>query len=766
MAKIRDFAATIISAASASADCEMPVHETGDLLLAFVGKNGTAIVNTPSGWAATAAVGASVGAYGGVWTRRAQSAAETVSFTTGTADTWAITIVSVRDTFGTATDGSDALSVAATIGATDSTSPYTGNSITPSHTNCLVFSSIFTDATYGIQADPGWVHVFTGDTGANSIAVSYTVEDESGVAVSSPNWRPGTGVQDDTRVMMVAVRDSGSLNTLECYVDKTTLPSFLLGGLFGSSVGEVNSITYIAANAGVLTSVLVDGTTSKTSTRLAVTAVTDAGYNPYRSVSSTAGSSSRTNLGHTEFTCTFDMTQGSGLFFGVYRTTVPRDYIDLGNSTQGGVYINFTNGTTTDARAWVVGGQFSQTTKVTDYNPFVIQVQQADASNTAYAWNGTVAWDTVSRVSFGSSSYYGAAAIQWSNFYMLNTAVLAGGTTTNPFTISDVVRVINNGSGLIPLTSLSGATLTSYTPIQFGGVDRCNVLFDLATVQFPRRADKVDYLDFHVDNNVVGIEFYGLGANDSFIFKNTVFTSESPYYWRLNASSSASSSYDFDGASVINAGVVVLRDVTTFNNMSFIDCPDITQNSANTTNTVFDNSLIKSNNPARISNCTFLSDGVGHGIEITATGTFSFSGNKFTGFGANDTTDAAIYNNSGGAVTLNISGGGDVPTVRNGAGASTTVNAAADVVITGLIAGSEVRAYLGSSSNPGVATELAGTESSGTTFTFSQSQGGQVGYIQIFNVNYLPLLINITYSASAQEIPVQQISDRQYENPT
>ena len=37
--------------------------------------------------------------------------------------------------------------------------------------------------------------------------------------------------------------------------------------------------------------------------------------------------------------------------------------------------------------------------------------------------------------------------------------------------------------------------------------------------------------------------------------------------------------------------------------------------------------------------------------------------------GADGTTDAAIYNNSGGAITLNISGGGDTPTVRNGASA-------------------------------------------------------------------------------------------------
>lgn len=758
MAKIRDYAATIISTAGTSAVCEMPVHQAGDLLVAFVGKDGTAAVNVPANWSATAAVGASTGAYGGIYTRRAQSASETVTFTTGTAGAWAITIVSISGTFGTATNGSDALSVAATIAATDSTAPYTGGTITPAHANCLVLAGIFTDATFGLQADPGWVHVFTGDSGANSIAVAYTVAPTGGLAVPGPNWYQGTGANDDTRAVMIAIRDSGSLAELDCYLDRATPPAFPLAGFYGNATGD--NVTYIAANSATLTSVLVNGTTSKASTGLATTATADSGYNPYRSAATTAGSSSTTALAHSEVTCTFNMTQGTGLFFGVYRPTVPRDYIDLGTAAQGGVYINFTNGTTANARAWVVGGQFSQTTKQADYNPFVIQVQQTD--NTAYAWNGTVNWASVSRIGFGSSSYYGAASVQWSNFYMLNRAVLVGGTAANPFTIKDVVRVLNNGSGYIPVAILSGSTLTSYMPIQFGGSNRCNVLFNLATIQFPKKADKLDYLDFHVDNNVVGIEFYGVGDNDSFIFRNTVFTSESPYYWRFNASASASATYDFSGSSVINSGIVTLRAVTTFSGMSFIDCPDITQNGAAITSTIFDNCYLKSNNPGNLSSCTFISSGTGHAIEITVPGTYSFSGNIFTGYGAGDTTNAAIYNNSGGAVTLNISGGGSVPTVRNGTGASTTVNAAANLTFTGLQPGSEVRVYVGT--DPATATEIGGTESSGTSFTLSQSVGGQQGFYTIHALSHNSIYQPITFSSADQTIPIVQTLDRIYSN--
>ena len=81
--------------------------------------------------------------------------------------------------------------------------------------------------------------------------------------------------------------------------------------------------------------------------------------------------------------------------------------------------------------------------------------------------------------------------------------------------------------------------------------------------------------------------------------------------------------------------------------------------------------------------------GEGHGIYITATGTYDFTNFTFTGFDADETTDAAVYNDSGGAVTINVSGG-DVPTVRNGAGASTTVNATVNYNMSGMNDGTEI----------------------------------------------------------------------------
>lgn len=82
--------------------------------------------------------------------------------------------------------------------------------------------------------------------------------------------------------------------------------------------------------------------------------------------------------------------------------------------------------------------------------------------------------------------------------------------------------------------------------------------------------------------------------------------------------------------------------------------------------------LIDADGTANISDLSFTSDGTGHAIYITATGTYTFTNFTYSGYGADGTTDAVVYNNSGGLVTINVSGG-DTPTVRNGSGATTSV---------------------------------------------------------------------------------------------
>jgi hypothetical protein len=85
-----------------------------------------------------------------------------------------------------------------------------------------------------------------------------------------------------------------------------------------------------------------------------------------------------------------------------------------------------------------------------------------------------------------------------------------------------------------------------------------------------------------------------------------------------------------------------------------------------------------------------------------------------------------------------------------------------NVTIEGLIPDSEVRAFVGT--DPSTAVEIGGVESSTDSFTFSQSNSGAAGYIQIVHLNYQPVFLNLTYSDLDISIPVQQQIDRNYQS--
>lgn len=184
--------------------------------------------------------------------------------------------------------------------------------------------------------------------------------------------------------------------------------------------------------------------------------------------------------------------------------------------------------------------------------------------------------------------------------------------------------------------------------------------------------------------------------------------------------------------------------------------------------------LIQADSLANISGCAFdNTGGTGHAIQINTAGTYNFSGNLFTGYGgtpgtnstpSSGSTDAAIYNNSGGAVTINITNSGDTPSIRNGASATTTVNNNVSITLTGIktagpngeAATTEIRVYRDSDN-----VELAGTESSGSTFNFSVASGTAINIV-IHNLYYVYQRIPLTPTADSS-IPIQQVVDRNYD---
>lgn len=144
---------------------------------------------------------------------------------------------------------------------------------------------------------------------------------------------------------------------------------------------------------------------------------------------------------------------------------------------------------------------------------------------------------------------------------------------------------------------------------------------------------------------------------------------------------------DLDSVNIIGTRTIDLTSAVTITN-SLLETLNLTQS-----NSIIQDSTIRSNtatgvamlndaNFSNLSGVTFLQAGSGHAIEITTPGSYGFDNLTFTGYGADGTNGAAVYNNSGGSITINVLNGGGSPTVRNGTGASTTINNSVAVKVT------------------------------------------------------------------------------------
>lgn len=145
--------------------------------------------------------------------------------------------------------------------------------------------------------------------------------------------------------------------------------------------------------------------------------------------------------------------------------------------------------------------------------------------------------------------------------------------------------------------------------------------------------------------------------------------------------------------------------------------------------------------------------GSDYGIEFSIAGTYSLSNIIF-----DNITTAHIHNTSGGLVTINCSGTTNVVTYTG----NTIINNVKALTLTGLITGTEIRAYTGI--DPDTSVEIDGIENSGTSFIINHESGGVAGYVIIHAINYEAITMWITYPSTDASIPIQQVFDRNYEN--
>lgn len=259
-----------------------------------------------------------------------------------------------------------------------------------------------------------------------------------------------------------------------------------------------------------------------------------------------------------------------------------------------------------------------------------------------------------------------------------------------------------------------------------------------------------------IQGNATGSTSFILGARDGVGLGSNGFNLVCPsgVGAHFTASDTDVETVGIYGSSIsgFNQSVTLSSSVTNAPNheyfaSAFVDCAQIVIGLTEFKNNQIQNSAAAASegsillfDDTNVSDLAFTSGGTGHAINITnaANAPFTFTNFTYDGYStvdsgsnlvaASGSTDAGIYNNTGAAITITISGG-DTPTVRNGAGATTTIIAnQVTFKLTGIRTDSEVRLLDESDTNFNYNKEIDGIEATVSTLTGILIANGGTGY--------------------------------------
>lgn len=771
----------------------LPAHQANDILVAHITVDSGTITVGGSSWAALPSAPSNPVTQGTISYLlyvKAAGSGETLTLTT--ADAYTCGIYCFRDVDGT-TPFDGVTPKHAGVGTATSTP--VNESVTTGTADALVVFHVAQDGTTPqVLSDPGVMSIYNADsTGTTATTSSHQsaawyIQRATG-ATPVANWSSSVSA---VYVRITYALRNASGGAIPAYVDDSASPATRL--TCGHHVSTLNNISYSASASFAITANI----NGKTLTQGTAANGADFGINPYtNAVTSSAATTAATTLVGPELVLTSGRDLSTGLICGSIIAGTPKmGAFGLGTISNGGVVVRVASG----ANNW---NAYQVAAKNSIPNPvqrcvFAIQAGYA-GSDYDTGSSGNASASAITHIQFLRNAPYFSSTVYMSELHQVKTQIVAGGDTNNPVD-TDGMNEVGQSFRLPIIQKVGGAGLLSFAPIQIGGGDAVNFQIDAGSLQFPRRADPLKKeLQYHAADSTLGISYAGK-SGDVIKHTNSLISSPTPYYWEINSAATSAATWDFTGTSIIGANIT-LRNVMTFDSMSFNSCPTLvfsgctitnssisgvpagndtltTNASTNIDNCTINVSTVTSANrwcsvadPTIFSGCTFTgTSSTGHAIRITTAGTYSLVGNTFTGFGANGTNSAAIYNDSGGAVTLNISGTASVPTYRNGTSASTTVNLTTNLTINivdadGVAITDNCEVTIVRVSDEVILSQEDNVVDGTVTYSFTSGAGNSV-YINVHNVaGFQNKTAYMDLPSSDTTSIIQLDDDRFYQNP-
>ena len=699
MPAIRDFSQAYTTSTSGTTILvPMPAYEQNDLLVALLTADTGTGTWSSSGW--TERFRQTNTSQLCVMYKIAGASESDVTFTSTSAETYNGAIISVRDVNTTTpfngTDGSKNSALAKDTFPT----------VTTNINNCLVLYLSSKSGAGVPSAIEGPVTLLFGKDGsAHSDGCGWGFQATAGTTPSNVGLSNMGAVAGKLATICIAPPSGGAaIIPTYCASDSSTYLTPLTGAAYNGNAATINTVT-------------TDFGTTLNGQPLAISGTTytraDYGLNSYHAMTALTGlATSGTYAGNVMRFATANKPNVSGKNVIIHGSP----YLPVDIQTTDSVALTGAMGVTfglcstanSAYKWWHVSG--AGTPWGVGRAPLVI-----NTSNTTGVIQSTGTLDATSIYSIGLAVSGKNVVPDWvfGSAWALDTTVVCGGNTSEPIKVEGVVEAAALGHERMSVIQQGASQMLVLQPLQFGdgGTNPTYLNLDGSAIEFPKQYDKsAKQINYCSVDNIAGITYYA-GASDTIIHTNAIISSVSRFHWQLHTSSSTSASYNFSGLSVIGAGTIVLdKAITlsklTINNYQTLDVSNVTLteciiinppagNNSLTLNsyTTFNsctinvstltagNYWVSTTTPNQFNSCTFTGGG-GHAIRITTAGTYSLAGNLFNGFGTTGSTGAAIYNDSGGLVTLNISGGGSTPTYRNGTSASTVVNNAVTLTLT------------------------------------------------------------------------------------
>ena len=603
-------------------------------------------------------------------------------------DEWVVSTVIVRGV-----DTADIFNQVVTTAATETTDHRIDMpTVTTDETKCLVFNysanlGSLRDITPEFQPDAN-VHqiiaVQVDGFGGAGHGIAWQWLEATGTSAAVETYTPNNSNADDCIAVSFALNDSGDGYT-PGYIDPDTTPSQMIEPM------RLNSYVYGSSSVNIsstLSGETIDGfspvNSSTTSTQYL------SGFNPKTSISYTTINNA--SLAGWIFAPSggVDTTWGEGLIMGWLKTIEAEDAGYINSSENGGMgFLIYDDQSPEEWRYWRVGGADAQRT-MDRWTPAVIEVD--DSGSTAQDEYATPDLTNVEALGFTQANSIQTNLWIQQNISLLNRVVAAGGSSTIPMDYTEFFQLFLSAPCHYA-EKLGASSLLSYIPVTIGGGEAVYTSLDGMSLQFPKSYDTgTKDLNVHVADNKLGLTLDG-NSGDVINITNSLISGSSK--WHFIMASGLAGTYDLSGTTIGNAGTVTLRDISQdLDSMTFSECDTIALNDCALTNSTITKStadvaldIDDVTECADLANLSFVDNNqsaTAHSIELKATGTYTFDNFTFSGGGADASNTADVYNNSGGAVTINITNGGNTPTYKNGAGASTTISNAVTVTVTAL----------------------------------------------------------------------------------